>query len=217
MRVNRYKGLLNAAAILAAGCLVMMPAKADLVANGMFADPGKVNFQPGVTGTTIPNWTVSTGNVDWIGTFWAAPPSGGFSVDLDGTNSAGAIQQSVNTVSGQTYDLKFYLSGNAGGAPPIKNLNVSIDADTPAFTFDTSSGGAQGDVWTLESFVFKATTNGTTLTFASADTGNNLSFGPVIGGVSLNAAPEPTFYGVLAMGLAGLAFAAFRRRSRSTV
>jgi hypothetical protein len=187
------------------------------------------------TVTTIPGWTVGQGtNVDWVGTYWSAPTAnggypGGGSVDLDGTNSAGSISQQISTVAQQVYTLSFYAGANPDGPPdPFKNLLVTVNGATPGFkgfqppitTPSIEGGGPNGLMaWTLETYSFTANAGTATISFESEDSGfgntdpNNISFGPVIAGVSV-VTPEPGFYAALGLGLAGLVLRrSWRRRS----
>jgi hypothetical protein len=91
-------------AVLAA--VMVLPASAD-VQNGQFLplggpDPGVYLTVPNSSGITIPYWTVTQGSVDWIGTYWQQPPTGGNSVDLDGYYAAGGISQHIVTTVGWT-------------------------------------------------------------------------------------------------------------------
>src|SRR4051812_40571144 len=63
--------------------------------------------------TTITGWTVSVGNIDWLGApvpgcGWQAS-NGNNSLDLVGT---GGIQQTFDTVPGTTYQVSFDMAGN---------------------------------------------------------------------------------------------------------
>jgi len=212
----------GALAALVGGMTV--PAMADLVTNGNFAGQGA-----GVQYTTISNgstfagdWTVGTGNVDWIGNYWQSPtgvagPLNG-SVDLDGT-SPGAISQTITTVPGATYDLTFFLSGNPDGGDATKTLLVNIGGinQFQFFSYNTAlEGNSHGSMeYIPESFVFTAGQTSTTISFVSDDTAPS-DWGPVVGGIGVNLAPttpEPGFYGALAIGLSGLFYLVRRRQN----
>lgn len=212
----------TAMVILLAGAAV--PARADLVSNGNFnagTPSGAFQTVPVNNSTTIADWTVTgpsvtSGSVDWIGTYWQAPPSGGHSIDLDGNSQGGIKQSGIATTSGDTYDLTFYLSGNPDGGPTPKLVDVgATGATSQVFSFSTA-GISHADMgYVLESYIFTATSSSTTIFFTSETPG---AYGGVIGGVSLALAttPEPGFYGILALGLSGLFFVLFcRRQSQS--
>jgi hypothetical protein len=193
------------------------------VSNGNFlylGGPDDPNSGPGYStlyagSASIPGWYVSagannkisTGSVDWIGTYWVGPPTGGLSVDLDGT-SPGQIYQFIATNTGQSYDLNFWLSGNPGGLPDPKAVLVGASGNAPQVytVLDTQ----YIPNWTPYSLPFTATFTQTEIVFSSltlpAPSGyDNNAFGPVVGGISVTSVtPEPGFYGLLALGLSGL-------------
>lgn len=200
------------AALLAA---LAIPASAD-VQNGKFLSGGTGYFSTIGAGTTFAgDWYVVSGSVDWIGSYWAGPPNGGSSVDLDG-NSVGSISQSVITTPNQSYTLNFWLNANPDGAPQTKVLFVTAGGTTPTSQtynkLESASEQTFAANWSPESLSFTATGSTTLISFASEDPAFPGYYGPVIGDVSLVATPEPGFYGILLLGLAGLALAVRRRR-----
>jgi choice-of-anchor C domain-containing protein len=118
--------------------------------------------------TTITGWTVSQGNIDWEG-----PPPCGWtasnannSIDLIGSNvSIGGIEQTFDTVPGQTYQVSFDLAGNYGGLPAVKPLTVTVAGVTQNYTFDTTGKSAGNMGWTTEKFTFVASSSSSTLSF----------------------------------------------------
>ena len=120
--------------------------------NGSFESGGVVpcnTFNIPAGSTLITGWTVSVGNIDWLGApvpacGWQAS-NGIASLDLVGSAAGGigGISQTFDTVPGQTYVLSFDLAGNFGAPPVIKPLAVTINGVTTNFTFDTT--GATGD------------------------------------------------------------------------
>ena len=218
MKRNAFKGVFESMAFVALAFIAVVPAKADLV-NGNFTQGAYIASGPGYETLSagsmdLTGWTIVSGSVDWIQGYWQVPPSGGFSLDMDGT-TPGTISQAVATTIGKTYDLSFSLSGNPDGGPTTKVLQITSDAiSSPVTNYMYVVGGnSTGSMnWIGESYVFTATAATTTLTFASQDSPSNNPYGPALGALNLQATPEPGFYGVLALGLAGLAFAAARRR-----
>jgi choice-of-anchor C domain-containing protein len=185
-----------------------LPAFAD-VNNGMFNLTAPANpFQTVGSGdcSTIQDWCVTQGTVDWIGNLWQSPPPGGNSIDLDG-NTVGEISQDIVTVPGLTYLLSFWLAGNPAGPPPIKTLSVTASAASTEFTFDVTNTSYPDNMgWTAESFAFTAASPTTTISFTSLDTPPSNPYGPVVGDVSVSADPEPAailLMGTLLLGLAG--------------
>src|SRR4051794_13237389 len=93
-------------------------ANANLVVDGGFTDAGASTFVTVFSPSTFGSgaWTVNSGSVDIIGTYWQPPIPGQGSLDLDG-NSNGQISQALSgLISGQTYALTFALSGNPDGS-----------------------------------------------------------------------------------------------------
>jgi len=209
----------GALAALVGGMTV--PAMADLVTNGNFAGQGAgVMYTTISSGSTFAgDWTVGTGNVDWIGNYWQSPtgvagPLNG-SVDLDGT-SPGSISQTITTVPNAVYDLTFFLSGNPDGGNPIKTLVVNAGSTGFApITYTTGSNSHGSMDYVSESLLFQATSSSTIISFISADAAGS-DWGPVVGGIGVNLAPttpEPGFYGALAIGLSGLFYLVRRRQN----
>jgi choice-of-anchor C domain-containing protein len=132
--------------------------------------------------TAITGWTVTSGNIDWIGTYWRAQ-DGAMSLDLNGTEP-GAITQTLATTIGSTYFVSFHLSGNPNGGPVVKTLTVSATGAAPAdYTFDTSAISNLAMGWTAQGYSFVATSTGSILTFASADAAT--AFGPALDNVDV--------------------------------
>lgn len=158
---------------------------ASLSMNGSFetgADPGVFTPLASVDTTSIDNWTVTSGNVDYIGSYWASS-DGSRSLDMTGSDgSAGAVSQALTTVAGHTYKVTFDLAGNPAGAPAVKTLEVDAGGTPQAYTFDTTGKTLTDMGWTEESFTFTATSASTTLTFTSMDAG---FFGPALDNVKV--------------------------------
>ena len=147
--------------------------------SGTYLDSGSGFEQLNAGDTSIDGWTVDSGSVDWIGTYWVAQ-DGSKSIDMSGTD-AGAISQTFATTIGNTYTVSFFLAGNPAGPPTVKTLDVSATGGTvDHFTFDTSASTLDNMNWTAESYSFLATTTSTTLSFVSTTAG---PFGPAIDNV----------------------------------
>ena len=131
--------------------------------------------------TALTGWSVDTGSIDWIGTYWTAS-NGSRSIDLNGFD-AGAISQTLTTTIGNTYVVNFDLSGNPVGLPTTKTLNVNATGGpTTGYTFDTlAAGNTQTDMkWVLSAYSFLATSATSVLTFTSTVAGE---FGPALDNV----------------------------------
>ena len=152
------------------------------VTNGSFETGSYVNGGLGfemlnASSTDITGWTVASGTIDWIGTYWQAQ-DGALSLDLDG-NVPGAISQTLATTIGNTYVVGFYLAGNPNGAPVVKTLTVGATGAAPAsYTFDVSATSSSAMGWRLEGYSFVATSASSTVTFASGDTAS--AYGPAL-------------------------------------
>ncbi|HBJ36744.1 MAG TPA: hypothetical protein DDZ51_18710, partial [Planctomycetaceae bacterium] len=140
---------------------------ANLAADPQFRD-GTVSGSWALysTGQTFGGWTVTQGSVDLTGTGWSPSPSGGRSVDLDGS-VPGAIAQNITTVVGNTYQVRYLMSANGTGIV-TKSLEVSAAGTTQSASITTSSTHASANMeWQERFFTFTATSTSTTLQFRS--------------------------------------------------
>jgi len=207
------------AIIFAAGLSVLAgAANAAIVADGDFAgapNPFQTVSSGGTFGATGA-WTVTSGSIDWIGNYWQGAPSGGGSVDLDG-NSPGSISQTLAGLAAGNYAITFYLSGNPDGQPAIKTVQVGVTgAGSQTYTYDYVTQGTvrpNAMNYVPETFSFTWGGGDALLNFASLD--SNSPYGPVIGGVSISAVPEPATWAMLLLGFAGVGFMAYRRRHQA--
>jgi len=162
--------------------------------NGSFED----GINPGVFvtlpagNTNITDWTVESGSIDYIGSYWTAQ-SGVRSIDLNGLVE-GAISQTLSTVPGMVYTVDFYLSGNPDSrpesdplySPELKEVEVLAEGSMPIiYSFDTAINGNthQNMMWDMHSYSFLATDNTTKLTISSKIGG---AFGPALDNVSID-------------------------------
>jgi choice-of-anchor C domain-containing protein len=148
---------------------------------GTYVNGGSGFEQLSAGDTSIDGWTVDSGSVDWIDTYWPAA-DGSKSIDLSG-GEAGAISQTFDTTIGNTYTVSFALSGNPAGDPAVKTLDVSATGGTvSSYSYDVTALG--NDLtnmnWTSASYTFLATSPTTTLSFVSTTEG---VFGPAIDNV----------------------------------
>ncbi len=171
-----------ASAMLSLG-LVGAVSAAPLNSNGSF-ETG--TFNPGVftqlnaLNTSIDNWNVTNGSIDYIGTYWEAS-EGTRSIDMSGGN-AGTLTTAFSTVAGQMYTVTFDLAGNPDNAPEVKTLTVNSGSGPTTYTFNTAGKSRTNMGWESQTFYFTATSNSTTLTFTSL---NNSVFGPALDNVSV--------------------------------
>lgn len=179
--------------------------------NGSFEDP------------LTTGWTFS--DVDWIlddtpFSGWEAS-DGDYSIDLNGFEP-GFIEQTFDTIAGQTYEVAFDLSGNPGPESSLlRTLDVMVDSITvlsPAY--DTlANGNFESDMmWETHSFLFTADDSLTTLRFESTTAGGYGfpvdAIGPALDNISVMAAaavPEPTAFNLFALVMIG--FIVARRKN----
>lgn len=203
---------LLAAGVLAGALAAAGSASAvELVTNGGFAGPNPPNgtFQT-VTGGTIPGWTVLSGNVDWIKGYWESSDGDGYSVDLNG-GTQGAIGQTITTVIGKLYILRFDISGNPDnfyGQTRVAVIGANGDIGSASYLVDSNS---RADMqWEGRKLAFVANSTSTQITFTSDNGGANCCWGAAIDNVSV-AVPEPGVWALMIMGFGG-AGAMLRRR-----
>jgi len=141
--------------------------------------------------TSINGWSVDSGSIDYIGSYWQAA-DGARSIDLNGF-TAGSISQTFTTVKGATYKVDFALSGNPDGrtyagqywSPDPKIVAVSATGNAAqSFDYNTAekNNTLSNMLWVGHTYTFVATGTSTTLTFASQIVG---AFGPALDNVSI--------------------------------
>lgn len=198
-------------ALLLVAALSCLPTYADMIQNGSF-ESASVNPGSGFStlyggSTSITGWTVLGGSIDYIGGYWKAS-DGERSLDLNG-NAQGGVEQSINTVIGNTYMVSYDLASNTDGSPTIKYLNVNaagISTQTVSFSFDKTGHTRSNMGWVTESWTFVADDTITKLQFISGITG---AYGPALDNVkvedmSIVPLPGAFLLGLIGMGIAGI-------------
>lgn len=177
-----------ALAVLGVGAFATPALAASSISNGSFengTDPGVFSTVSMGNSTTITNWTVASGSVDYIGTYWTAS-DGSRSIDLSG-NDAGSLTQSFPTVTGHKYVVTFDMAGNPAGAPTAKTMTVNATGGpTTVYTFDSTGNTLTEMGWEQRVYNFTATSPSTTLTFASTTAG---PYGPALDNVVVAETP----------------------------
>lgn len=188
LAADRIAGFLVAAAFAAATNAA--PFQNGSFEQGSIAPCNTFNVPNG--STIITGWTVSVGNLDWLG----APPSCGWlasngnnSLDVVGSGAGGigGIQQTFDTVPGTTYEVSFDMAGNYGAPPVVKPLAVTINGVTTNFTFDTTGRGLNSMGWTTHTLTFVATGTSSTINFVSdvSGSGGSLNAGAALDNVRI--------------------------------
>ncbi len=193
--------------------LLCSPSYADIIQNGSFenstTNPGGYFVTLSAGNTQITGWTVLGDTIDYMDslTTWDAS-DGSRSLDLNG-NGLGGVEQSINTVIGNTYKVTFDLAGNHTNLV-LKEMNVNAIGETTqtqSFSFVTIGDHDDRNMdWVTESWTFTADDTITKLQFISTITGNA---GPALDNVrveNMSVVPLPGAFllGLIGMGIAGI-------------
>jgi choice-of-anchor C domain-containing protein len=212
----RFQRFLSVGALAALGAYVASPAMAGpTILNGSFEINASSIPAGGFTtvfagdSTTIADWSVTQGSVDWVGTYWQAA-QGIASIDLSGDGPGKITQTITGLTKGDEYQISFWLAGNPDGAPSDKTGTIAVSANGTAFNFAfpvTDETHSNMD-WVPETLDFTATGTTTLLQFVST---TNSPFGPAIDNVGITSIPEASTWAMMMLGFAGLGFAGYRR------
>lgn len=173
----------------------------NLVKNGSFESPkvapncangGESNPTPGICtyfggSRGIPDWTVGSNSVDMVASSLWKAAAGSQSIDLSG-DAPGSLTQTVATVKGKKYILRWANAGNWDCGQKIKSMVVYWDAAiVKATNFNTAghSGAKMG--WVYYQVTVEATGKTSTIEFADATADQSLC-GATLDNVSLTSA-----------------------------
>lgn len=181
------------------------PPAGDLVvdaagtADGDFQGAAVANYLGPIAGTnwTAFRWPANDGGtgVDLRPTAQFPFPGGACSVDLDGSPGGGGIKHPLTTVKGSTYLVSFWLSGNDGGPPTVKIMQIGAAGQSKDFFWDVllpplngALEGAYGNTY----WTFTAVAAVTTLSFRSLDpTPVKANAGPMVTMIAVTPYPNP--------------------------
>ena len=168
--------------VLAVALLGSSPARANLLVNGSFESgpaPGDA-MQLGAGSTLITGWVVTRANVDYCGTRWTAA-QGVRSLGLNGLD-AGGIAQTISTMQHAQYTVRFWMAGDPGSTPAIKQMRVAAAGQSADFTADITGMWAWDPGWNSHVWSFTANAASTTIEFYSMQTGDT---GPALDSVTV--------------------------------
>jgi choice-of-anchor C domain-containing protein len=172
---------------LAAIFITALAMAASAQSNGSFengTDPGAYTTVE-IGQTNISDWTVFSGNVDYIGSYWQAS-DGDRSIDMNGLYQAGEIRQTVATVLGVTYVVAFDMSGNPDVGAEDKVMSVGVVGGTSqTYHYMTGTNTHEDMQWAHNTFSFTATGSATALSFKSLMEGS--AWGPALDNVTVTA------------------------------
>jgi hypothetical protein len=131
--------------------------------------------------TSVEGWVVTAGRVDWTGTPQGVPPAqdGLMSVQLVGVGSG--ISQTFDTVSGELYNISFYLRDFYPITSPI-----TVAVTLGGATYDAVMPVGPAYTWFGYTTTMTATSNVSTLAFTSVD-GAGDGYSPFLDDVSVQA------------------------------
>lgn len=159
----------------------------DLISNGCLQVPsltsGYDTFEGG--STQIPGWTVGGDSVDVMTTDkWEPGPGCRQSVDLAG-NAQGSVAQTVSTMPGVSYLLRWEMAGDLDGGPVLKAMHVFWESRLVAApTFDTAGHSDSSMGWVDMHVTVDATRTRSVVTFADVSAGDT-AYGATLDDVSL--------------------------------
>ena len=176
--------------------------------------PGQYNTSSGYGSTYL--WGANNGG---LSTFTAYPgPANENFLASDGAYEVAAVSQIINGLTvGQLYAVKFYWAAaqqqNFSGAT-TENWTATLGSQSfTTSTYNLASKSFSG--WMPQTFVYTATSTSETLSFLAGGTPSGLPPFVLLGGVSMDAVPEPSGWMLFTgLGFAGMLIEVIRRRRR---
>ena len=107
--------------------------------SGIAISPDPFKTLNATDSTSITGWTITSGSIDYIGSYWTAQ-DGGRSLDMNGLTAGSISQHIAGLTVGHTYQVSFWLAGNPDRQDlgTIKTLGVTASTGSDTFTFDVA-------------------------------------------------------------------------------
>jgi len=162
-----------------------------LIVNGSFEEgPPLRKFVPLNPGSTaITGWTVTRGQIDYVGKDHWNAADGDRSIDLHGSPGYGGIKQTFKTTKGQRYRVTFSLAGSPQCNHPIKRIAVQAAGAKEVYTFDSTGKTWEKMGWVRRSFEFNAVSDETTLEIYTLEKRDPIA-GPALDDVQVTEVPQ---------------------------
>jgi len=202
----------HSALLIIASASTSFAGSPNLVINGSFEDssldPGSTWSVLGGGNSSIDGWLTFGGGIDYLGTIITAS-DGIRSIDINNIFSGGGLQQTFDTIAGESYTVAFDMSANMFGAPNEKIMRVAAGDSSEDFVFDYVAAGstAQDPMWERMEWSFVATGSSSTLSFTGVSSG---VYGAALDNVVVTG-PVPSPATLSLIGVAGVAFGRRRR------
>ena len=137
----------------------------NVVTNSGFeaAPAGVYNYTILSTGaTTLTNWTIGS-SIKVMHSTYKTPHGGTKSIDLNGYG-AGSVSQTIPTVVGAGYTVRFYVSNSPNCVGVSRSAKLTYGPSTASFSNTSGS-------WSLRTYVFNATSTSTLIKLESTSGG----------------------------------------------
>lgn len=209
--------------LLGAALSVPLAATAAPFQNGSFETPGvgPGGFLDITTLAQAPTGWVPGGTLGGAALFYegngafGTPSQDGLNmIGFGGNGTTGAtLSQIFDTVAAASYTVSFFITAQQVGSGPQSYTAQALNGATSLGSESASIPQALN--WVRHSFSFVAASGSTTLRFTDTSNGGaafNINW--ALDNVSVSVVPEPGAFGLMAAGLAALAF--LRRAQRQT-
>lgn len=200
---------------------------ANLISNGSFetGTPVQMNDNNDAASqqlfdgdaTALPGWTVTGHDIAWIGVgnpFGLNASEGTNFLDLTGWQRGGyaagaGVEQTISTVTGQSYTLSFDL-GNSTNYNFGAHNALTVSAGSLSQALVTSTTFNSTNSWDHYALTFVAQSASTTIGF----TGYQATYYIGLDNVAVVAVPEPETYALLLAGMGVIGAMARRRKGQ---